>query len=78
MITTPAFVDAERYVWLLALTSLSSGFALIVMIGLQIEKKLAQVAWTTAAAAALNTLLNIMLIPTLACWARRSPRRSPT
>lgn len=65
IITTPAFVGAERYVWLLAMTSLSSGFALVVMIGLLIEKKLAQAAWMTTAAAALNTLLNILLIPTL-------------
>jgi O-antigen/teichoic acid export membrane protein len=65
IVTTPAFVGAERYIWLLALTSLSSGFALIVMIGLLIEKKLAQAAWMTTAAAALNTLLNILLIPIL-------------
>jgi O-antigen/teichoic acid export membrane protein len=65
ILTTPQFIDAERYVWLLALTSLSSGFGLIVMIGLQIEKKLAQAAWLVTAAAALNTLLNVLLIPPL-------------
>jgi O-antigen/teichoic acid export membrane protein len=65
ILTTPQFVGAERYIWLLALTSLSSGFALIVTIGLLIEKKLAQVAWLVTAAAALNTLLNFLLIPPL-------------
>ena len=34
-------------------------------IGLLIEKKLAQVAWMVTAAAALNTLLNFLLIPPL-------------
>jgi O-antigen/teichoic acid export membrane protein len=65
IITTPQFVDAERYIWLLALTSLSSGFGLIVTIGLLIEKKLVQVAWLVTASAALNTLLNALLIPPL-------------
>jgi O-antigen/teichoic acid export membrane protein len=65
ILTTPQFIDAERYIWLLALTSLSSGFTLIVTIGLLIEKKLAQVAWLVTAAAALNTLLNFLLIPPL-------------
>jgi O-antigen/teichoic acid export membrane protein len=65
ILTTPQFIDAERYIWLLALTSLSSGFGLIVTIGLLIEKKLAQVAWLVTAAAALNTLLNFLLIPPL-------------
>jgi O-antigen/teichoic acid export membrane protein len=62
ILTTPQFIDAERYIWLLALTSLSSGFALIVTIGLLIEKRLAQAAWIVTAAAALNTLLNFLLI----------------
>jgi O-antigen/teichoic acid export membrane protein len=65
IVTTPQFVDAERYIWLLALTSLSSGFSSIVMIGLLIEKKLAQAAWMVTSAAALNTLLNFLLIPPL-------------
>jgi O-antigen/teichoic acid export membrane protein len=65
IVTTPAFVDAEQYIWLLALTSLSSGFSLIVSIGLLIEKRLAQAAWMTTVAAGLNTLLNLLLIPPL-------------
>jgi len=65
ILTTPHFIGAERYIWLLALTSLSSGFSLIVVIGLLIEKKLAQAAWMVTAAAALNTLLNFLLIPPL-------------
>jgi O-antigen/teichoic acid export membrane protein len=65
ILTTPQFVGAERYIWLLALMSLSSGFALIVSIGLLVEKKLAQAAWMTAAAAGLNMLLNLLLIPRL-------------
>jgi O-antigen/teichoic acid export membrane protein len=65
ILTTPQFIDAERYIWLLALTSLSSGFALSVTIGLLIEKQLAQAAWMVTAAAALNTLLNFLLIPPL-------------
>jgi O-antigen/teichoic acid export membrane protein len=65
ILTTPQFIDAERYIWLLALTSLSSGFTLIVTIGLLIEKQLAQAAWLVTAAAALNTLLNFLLIPRL-------------
>jgi O-antigen/teichoic acid export membrane protein len=65
ILTTPQFIGAERYIWLLALISLSSGFALIVTIGLLIEKKLAQAAWMVTAAAALNTLLNFLLIPPL-------------
>jgi O-antigen/teichoic acid export membrane protein len=65
ILATPQFIDAERYIWLLALTSLSSGFTLIVTIGLLIEKKLAQAAWLVTAAAALNTLLNFLLIPPL-------------
>jgi O-antigen/teichoic acid export membrane protein len=62
ILTTPQFIDAERYIWLLALTSLTSGFALITAIGLLIEKKLAQAAWIVTVAAALNTLLNFLLI----------------
>jgi O-antigen/teichoic acid export membrane protein len=65
IVTTPQFVGAERYIWLLALTSLSSGFGLIVTIGLLIEKKLAQVAWLVTVSAGLNTLLNFTLIPPL-------------
>ncbi|HEX5690537.1 MAG TPA: oligosaccharide flippase family protein, partial [Roseiflexaceae bacterium] len=42
IVTTPAFVGAEAYIWLLVLTPLAGGFSLIVSIGLLIEKKLGQ------------------------------------
>lgn len=65
IITTAAFIESERYVWLLALTPLVGGFTTITVIGLQIEKKLGQVAWLTATSAILNMVLSLALIPWL-------------
>lgn len=65
IVTTPAYVDAARYVWLLVLTPLTSGLQTIVMVGLFIEKRIGQMGWTIALAALLNTLLNFLLIPYL-------------
>jgi O-antigen/teichoic acid export membrane protein len=70
IVSTPAFVGAEAYIWLLVLVPLASGFSLIVSIGLLIEKKLGQAAWVTVVAALVNTLLNIVLIAMLGLGVR--------
>ncbi len=65
LFTTPDFLPAENYVWLLALVPLTSGMHSIVTVGLYISKRLGQLNWTVSAAAAANIALNLLLIPFL-------------
>lgn len=63
LVTTPSYLGAARYVWLLALAPVAGGFATAVAVGLYLEQRLAPLAWAAFAAASANTLLNLLLIP---------------
>jgi O-antigen/teichoic acid export membrane protein len=63
LVTTPAYLGASRYVWLLALAPVAGGLSAAVSVGLYLEQRLAPLAWASAAAAVANTLLNLLLIP---------------
>jgi O-antigen/teichoic acid export membrane protein len=65
VVTTYKYVAAAQYVWLLVLIPLTSGLNSILTIGLYIEKRLGQLSWTIGLAAAINILLNFLLIPPL-------------
>lgn len=61
--TTPAYLGAADYVWLLALSPVASGVATVVSVGLYLSRRLGPIGWGAAAAAAVNLLLNLLLIP---------------
>jgi len=65
IVTTPAYVEAATYIWLLTLMSLTSGLQTIMAVGLYIKKQVRHLGWTVVVAAGLNTLLNLLLIPRL-------------
>ena len=61
--TTPEYLQAQRYVWLIAWMSIADGFNIVVTTGLYVTQKLGSQAWIVAVAAVVNTVLNIVLIP---------------
>lgn len=65
IVTTPAYIGASAYVWLLTLMSLTSGLQTIMAVGLYIAKQVGHLGWTVVVAAGLNTVLNLLLIPHL-------------
>lgn len=62
---TPAYLEANRFVWLLAYAAPIQGSAIILAIGLYLSKRTAHLAWTAAVGAAVNIMLNLLLVPHL-------------
>jgi O-antigen/teichoic acid export membrane protein len=65
LIGTYRYLDAQRYVWLLAYTPLIQGSYTIITTGLYLARKTPHLAWTTALGALANLLLNLLLAPQL-------------
>jgi O-antigen/teichoic acid export membrane protein len=65
LFTTPAYLPAYPYVGILALALVAGGAVQIFVVGVQLSRRTWYIAWTAGAAAALNILLNVALIPPL-------------
>ncbi|NJP05262.1 MAG: oligosaccharide flippase family protein [Chloroflexaceae bacterium] len=63
--TTPMYLPAYRYVWLLGSAAPIIGSQIILTTGLYITGKTAHLAWTTMVGAAVNIGLNLLLVPVL-------------
>ncbi len=65
LFTTPAYLPAYPYVGILALALVAGGAVQVFVVGVQLSRRTWYIAWTAGAAAALNILLNVILIPPL-------------
>jgi O-antigen/teichoic acid export membrane protein len=63
VVATPDFADAAAFVGVLALGQAIYGVGQVVAIGLQLGKRTGSLLWISAAAAALNVVLTIVLVP---------------
>lgn len=68
VLTTPSFVPAYAYVGLLGLALVVHSSYQVISIGVQLGGRTSSMAWTSGAAAALNLLLNFILIPSFGLW----------
>jgi O-antigen/teichoic acid export membrane protein len=65
LVGTYRFLDAERYVWLLAYGPIIQGSYGLISAALLAGRRTAHLAWTSALGAAVNVALNLLLVPTL-------------
>ena len=62
---TPDYLEAHRFVWLLAYAAPIQGSTIILAIGLYLSKRTVHLAWTATVGAAVNIGLNLLLVPRL-------------
>lgn len=65
LLAGPVYVGASDVVWLLAAGVLFTAMFAVVQIGANLGQRGGRVAWATIVAAAVNTIANLMLIPSL-------------
>ncbi|MFL5804445.1 MAG: lipopolysaccharide biosynthesis protein [Roseiflexaceae bacterium] len=66
--TTPEYIAAAPYVGPLAYVAVANGAAVAISVGVYLIRRTDLIGWTTLIGAAVNLLLNVLLIPRFGVW----------
>jgi O-antigen/teichoic acid export membrane protein len=66
--TTPEYIGAAPYVGPLAYVAVANGAAVAISVGVYLARRTDLIGWTTLIGAAVNLLLNVLLIPRFGVW----------